>query len=46
MIQPFDEQPSKFRTWMKAVDNYAVVIGANDPRKVIMAYPTSSVAVK
>ena len=42
MIQPFDEQPSKFRTWMKAVDNYAAVIGANDARKVTKAYQTSN----
>ena len=42
MIQPFDEQPSRFRTWMKAIDKYAVAVGANDARKVIIAYQTSS----
>ena len=42
MIQPFDGQPSRFRTWMKAIDKYAVAVGANDARKVIIAYQTSS----
>ena len=42
MIQPFDGQPSRFRTWMKAIDKYAAVVGANDARKVIIAYQTSS----
>ena len=42
MIQPFDGQPSKFKTWMKAVDKHAAVIGANDARKVTKAYQTSN----
>ena len=42
MIQPFDGQPSRFRTWMKAIDKYAAIVGANDVRKVIIAYQTSS----
>ena len=42
MIQPFDGQPSRFQTWMKAIDKYAAIVGANDVRKVIIAYQTSS----
>ena len=42
MIQPFDGQPSRFRTWMKAIDKYAAIVGANDVRKAITAYQTSS----
>ena len=41
MIQSFDGQPSRFRTWMKAIDKYAAVVGANDAQKVIIAYQTS-----
>ena len=42
MTQPFDGQLSRFRTWMKAIDKYAAIVGANDVRKVIIAYQTSS----
>ena len=42
MIQPFDGQPFRFRTWMKAIDKYAALVGANDALKVIIAYQLSS----
>ena len=41
LVQPFSGDPSKFRGWMKDIEKFAIISGANDERKINTAFQTS-----
>ncbi|MCG8078458.1 MAG: hypothetical protein JAY75_19735, partial [Candidatus Thiodiazotropha taylori] len=40
-IEPFEGDSSKFKSWMKGIDKYALLTGLNDERKKFVAYQSS-----
>ena len=45
IVSKFDGNPKHFREWVKSIDKYAVLVNADDNRKKLIAYQTSSAAV-
>ena len=45
IVSKFDGSPKHFREWIKSIDKYAVLVNADDERKKLIAYQTSSAAV-
>ena len=45
IVSKFDGNPKHFREWIKSIDKYAVLVNADDERKKLIAYQTSSAAV-
>ena len=45
VVNKFDGNPKHYREWIKSIEKYAVLVNANDERKKLIAYQTSSAAV-
>ena len=45
IVSKFDGNPKHFREWVKSIEKYAVLVNADDNRKKLIAYQTSSAAV-
>lgn len=45
IVSKFDGNPKHFREWIKSIDKYAIIVNADDDRKKLIAYQTSSAAV-
>lgn len=45
VVSKFDGNPKHFREWVKSIEKYSVLVNANDDRKKLIAYQTSSSAV-
>ena len=44
-VSKFDGNPKHFREWVRSIDKYAVLVNADDNRKKLIVYQTSSAAV-
>lgn len=44
-ISKFDGNPKQFREWIKSIEKYAMLVGAPDGRKQLIAFQTSGGAV-